>query len=202
MSYFLRRYCFLSGYAAALLLAFCVVLLASAGPAVAHDELTGSTPAPGAALETAPESVELTFSNSPAAIGSEVRVLDSDGGNWAEGGVQVLDNTVTQPLRAGLPAGEYTVQWRVVSADAHPISNEFSFSVASGTAGSAGAGAPATGSGTGSAAAPVPSSTQAPVLNHSEDTASPWRIIIPAAVVLVAAAVVIALVVRRRLRED
>ncbi|MCC3289411.1 copper resistance CopC family protein [Arthrobacter sp. zg-Y1110] len=184
--------------AAAFLLALCAGLLVSAPPAAAHDELTGSTPGNGAVVDTAPESVELTFSNVPAAIGSEVRVLDEEGTDWAEGQVRILDNTATQQLRPGAPAGSYTVQWRVVSSDAHPIEGTFGFTVAGGggTATDTGTAAPST-------AAPLPpAASQSPVLNQSADAGSPWPVVVPAAVVLLAVAVLIALIVRRRLRED
>src|SRR5699024_10824890 len=36
---------------------------------------------------------------------------------------------VSHPLADDLPAGEYSVDWRVVSADGHPISGEFTFTV-------------------------------------------------------------------------
>ncbi|MCC9174192.1 copper resistance CopC family protein [Arthrobacter sp. zg-Y179] len=187
--------------AAVFLLALCAVLLVSAPPAAAHDELTGSTPGNGSVLDAAPESVELTFSSVPAAIGSEVRILDEDGTDWAQGQVRILDNTATQQLRTGAPAGSYTVQWRVVSSDAHPIEGTFGFTVAGGGGGTA------TGTGTAtpapSTAAPLrPDASQSPVLNRSDDAGSPWPVVVPAAVVLVAVAVLIALIVRRRLRED
>ncbi|MCQ1951698.1 copper resistance CopC family protein [Arthrobacter sp. zg-Y238] len=181
--------------AAVFLLALCAVLLVSAPPAAAHDELTGSTPGSGSVLDAAPESVELTFSSVPAAIGSEVRVLDEDGTDWAQGSVRILDNTATQQLRTGAPAGSYTVQWRVVSSDAHPIEGTFGFTVAGGGTGTA-TPAPST-------AAPLPpAASQSPVLNQSDDAGSPWPVIVPAAVVILAVAVLIALIVRRRLRED
>ncbi|MCQ2000309.1 copper resistance CopC family protein [Arthrobacter zhaoxinii] len=193
--------------AAAFLLALCAGLLVWAPPAAAHDELTGSSPADGAVLEAPPESVELVFSNNPAAIGSRVQVLDAAGTDWADGDVRILDNTATQPLRSSMPAGTYTVNWRVVSSDAHPIGDgeSFTFTVRGGT--SAGTSAPATavpsaGASAPSTAAPLPDATQSPVLNRSDDPGSPWPVIVPAAVVLAAVAVLIALSVRRRLRED
>ncbi|UWX97273.1 copper resistance protein CopC [Arthrobacter zhaoxinii] len=200
---FVRNNRSVSGFAAAaaaFLLALCAGLLVWAPPAAAHDELTGSTPANGAVLEAAPESVELVFSNNPAAIGSRVQVLDAAGTDWADGDVRILDNTATQPLRSSLPAGTYTVNWRVVSSDAHPIGDgeSFTFTVTGGT--SAGASAPATAAP--STAEPLPDATQSPVLNRSDDPGSPWPVIVPAAVVLAAVAVLIALIVRRRLRED
>ena len=49
--------------------------------------------------------------------------------------------TVTQPLAGGLPAGAYTVEWRVTSADGHPLSGTFGFTVAQGAATQPAAGA-------------------------------------------------------------
>ena len=186
-----RSFSLRSGFAAAVAaLALFAALLVTASPAAAHDELTGSTPADGEVVQVAPGAVELTFSNVPAAIGSEVRVLDAEGTDWAEGDVRILDNVAVQKLRSGAPAGSYTVQWRVVSSDAHPIEGTFGFSVAG-----SGQAAP-------SASASMPTAAQTPVLNQSDDAGSPWLVIVPAAVVLLAVAVLIALIVRRRLRED
>ncbi|MCC3296167.1 copper resistance protein CopC [Arthrobacter sp. zg-Y411] len=198
MRNFVRNRPSLSGFTAlaALLFAVFAGLLLSAPPAAAHDELTGSVPADGAVLDSAPEAVELTFSNTPAAIGSEVRVLAEDGTDWADGDVRILDNTATQRLRDGAPAGTYTVQWRVVSSDAHPIEGTFGFTAAGGEAETAPAAGPSV----------QPSepgdSSQTPVLNQGEDTGLSWQVVVPAVVVLIAVAVLIALIVRRRLRED
>lgn len=197
-----------SGFAAATVAALTLFagLLLTAPPAAAHDELTGSSPADGAVLPAPPDAVELTFSNVPAAIGSEVRVLDEDGTDWAEGNVRILDNTATQQLRSGAAAGSYTVQWRVVSSDAHPIEGTFTFTVAAGgdggTEAGTDAGAPATPGPAQTGAAQPTGTAQTPILNQPAENSSPWLIVVPAAVVLIAVAVLIALVVRRRLRED
>lgn len=181
--------------AAALLLALFGGLLATAAPAAAHDELTGSAPAAGQVLEAAPESVELSFSNVPAAIGSEVRILAEDGTDWAEGDVGILNTKATQKLRAGAPAGEYTVQWRVVSSDAHPIEGTFGFTVAGGST-ETGTAQPT------AAEPPAGESTEDPVLNQSDGGGFAWQVVVPAVIVLVAVATLISLLVRRRLRED
>ncbi|MCC3275735.1 copper resistance protein CopC [Arthrobacter sp. zg-Y40] len=199
---FARSFLSRSGCAAAAVAALTLFagLLLTAPPAAAHDELTGSTPVDGAVLPAPPQSVELTFSNVPAAIGSEVRVLDEEGMDWAEGDVRILDNSATQQLRPGAPAGSYTVQWRVVSSDAHPIEGTFAFSVAAGADTGSGSASP-TGTAQTNAAGPT-GMTQTPVLNQPEEGGSPWLVAVPAVVVLIAVAVLIALVVRRRLRED
>ncbi|MFJ3958118.1 copper resistance protein CopC [Arthrobacter sp. NPDC090010] len=116
------------------LLAAMLLALGFAAPASAHDVLEKTTPADGQAVAAAPDKVTLTFSNNPIAIGSEIVVKDASGSNWADGGVDILDNVVTQKLKSGAPAGKYTVQWRVVSSDSHPIEGTFGYSVTSGGA--------------------------------------------------------------------
>ena len=49
------------------------------------------------------------------------------GGDVASGPPVLIDTTVRETLRAGSPAGHYTVRWRVTSADGHPVSGSFDF---------------------------------------------------------------------------
>ncbi len=112
------------------------MLLGTGAAAVAHDELTGTVPAEGATVEVLPPGVELSFTSVPSGIGAQVEVLDESGEDWAEGPVEIVDRTATQALRADAPAGEYTVSWRVVSSDSHPIEGIFSFTTQQGSAAS------------------------------------------------------------------
>jgi methionine-rich copper-binding protein CopC len=105
----------------------------TASPAAAHDELTGSTPADGASVEIPPAAVELTFSEPPLGIGSQVQVTGPDGEVVNAGDLVITDTVVSQPLATDLPAGDYAVAWRVTSSDGHPISGELTFT-AQGTA--------------------------------------------------------------------
>lgn len=118
-----------------LVITMTALLFSAPLPALAHDELTASTPASGEALTALPEEVQLTFTNPPSGIGAAVIVTDNTGTSWAEGPVSITNNIATQPLRAGAPAGEYTVQWRVVSADSHPIEGTFRFNTTEETPG-------------------------------------------------------------------
>lgn len=122
-----------------------ILVAGAASPAAAHDELVSVAPADGSTVEAAPASVDLVFAEPAIALGTEVQVLGPDGTNLSAGAPALLDATVSQPLAAVRPAGVYTVQWRVTSADGHPISGEFTFTT------TAAAGAPA---------APEPSPTE------------------------------------------
>ena len=114
------------------LAAVAAVLLVSIGwaaPALAHDALLGSEPADGAVLTGAPGQIVLTFSGAQAGLGSEVAVVGPDGADWSDGPTQVSEAVVTQPLRPDMPEGVYTVTFRSVSGDGHPVSGTFTFSV-------------------------------------------------------------------------
>lgn len=114
-------------------------VLFAAAPASAHDAAESSSPAQGATVATPPEKVSITFNKDPLALGSQIQVKDAGGTNWAEGAVEIVDNVASQKLRAGAPAGEFTVVWRVVSSDSHPIEGTFKFTATSGASGSAAA---------------------------------------------------------------
>lgn len=109
-----------------------LVLGPGAGAAKAHDVLVGSVPAAGAAVDTAPSSVAIEFSNVPQALGTQVVVVGPDGAQASDGDTEQDGTTIRQPLAADLPAGAYTVQWRATSADGHPLSGTFGFTVAQG----------------------------------------------------------------------
>ncbi|WP_431990537.1 copper resistance CopC/CopD family protein [Streptomyces albogriseolus] len=113
-----------------LILAVAGALLAGAAPASAHAALTGSDPAQGAVVDTAPTRVSLTFSE-PVAVGDDsVRVLDPKGERVDKGDpANPSGTTYSVPLVSGLPDGTYTVAYQVVSADSHPVAGAFTFSI-------------------------------------------------------------------------
>lgn len=110
------------------------LMLAGAGPASAHAALTGSDPQDGAVVATAPKEVTITFSEAIAVGDGSIRVLDPSS-KRADTGAEPKDlsegSTVRYgvELHPGLPDGTYTVAWQAVSADSHPISGAFTFSI-------------------------------------------------------------------------
>jgi len=115
--------------AASALLATALVATLTAAPAWAHNSLVEASPAKNATLTEAPEQVELTF----------LQKLDPD----------LLTIVVTgadkQPVPVGAPEadgkvgrvafeqppanGAYTVAYRVVSQDGHPVQGSYKFTV-------------------------------------------------------------------------
>lgn len=109
---------------------FLGALLGTANPASAHAALTGSDPKQGAVVDKAPASVSLTFSEKVAMSDGSVRVLDPAGKRVDTGKTSDLGaNTYGVKLHKGLPDGTFTVAYQVVSADSHPISGAYTFSV-------------------------------------------------------------------------
>ncbi|KUL40388.1 hypothetical protein ADL22_15005 [Streptomyces sp. NRRL F-4489] len=108
-------------------------LAAGAAPAAAHAALTGSDPVQGAVLAHAPEQVALTFSEGVAMGDDSLRVLDPHGKRVDRGKLRNLcSGSVVKygaGLPPGLPNGTYTVAWQAISADSHPVSGAFTFSI-------------------------------------------------------------------------
>ncbi|MGV9289832.1 copper resistance CopC/CopD family protein [Streptomyces sp. NPDC003719] len=113
-----------------LLLAAVCALFAAAGPASAHAALTGSDPQQGAVVDRAPAQVSLTFSEAVSLGDDSLRVLDPQGRRVDDGRpAGTSGTTYAVKLHAGLPDGTYTVAYQVVSADSHPVSGAYTFSV-------------------------------------------------------------------------
>jgi copper transport protein len=108
------------------------LLLLLAGVASAHAELIETNPANGAHLDRAPREVVLRFSETVAPVRGGFSVLDRSGKAIAQpvaGSVDGDGGRVRMPLPDPLGDGVYVVNWRVVSADSHPVHGAFVFSV-------------------------------------------------------------------------
>lgn len=111
------------------LLATMLLSLAGALPASAHSTLISATPEDGATLDEPPEAVVLTFNEDVTDLGSDIVVTGPNGDEATAGETTIDGPEISRPLADDLPAGEYTITWRAVSADGHPISGEFTFTL-------------------------------------------------------------------------
>ncbi|TDD64510.1 copper resistance protein CopC [Jiangella aurantiaca] len=103
--------------------------LVTAPAAVAHDQLVASTPEDGGTVSTPLTSVELVFSNAIPGEFVQVAVTDAAGTAYQDGAPQTVGDTVIQAVQQ-LPDGDYTIAYRVVSSDGHPIDGTVAFTVA------------------------------------------------------------------------
>ncbi len=106
------------------------VLVAAAPAASAHAVLLSTDPSPQTTVKTAPSSVKLVFSESVEVSFGAVRVFDVDANRVDTGSISRAQGNreVVVPVKA-LKDGTYTVTWRVVSADGHPVHGGFTFYV-------------------------------------------------------------------------
>jgi len=123
----LRR---LSAFAVALATS-ALLVLGLAAPASAHDTLVASDPADGSTVETLPAELTLTYSAEliDAGTGTAVAVTSPSGADVTAGSPTVSGAVVTVPLAEPAEAGAYTVTWRVVSSDGHPVDGTYAFTV-------------------------------------------------------------------------
>ncbi len=179
------------------------------GAAAAHSVLVSMSPKDKATMSTPPTRVVLTFNEDVNAAFSVIKVVDATGSSVADGSTQVAGPVVSLPLRAGLSNGTYTLTYKVVSTDGHPISGRSTFTVA-GSAPST-ATAPNTAASAAPTASPlgpaVASSTPLATGNGAATTTSDtggslWAWVVAAVVVLILLGGVLWVLLRRRRGPD
>lgn len=163
----------------------------SAGPATAHAGLISSDPKAGAVLDQAPEAVTLTFEEDLRPEGRALVVTAPDDVRVDRRATLTVDGPVmTVTLDPLTTSGAYRVAYRVVSADGHPVSGEYTFTY-QGSGGSSP-------SPTGSAVTADPGTSPAAADTSSGPGDSGARWLLAAGVVAMLALVVTAVVRRGR----
>ena len=84
-------------------------------------------PAENAVLTTSPDRVSATFNERLQTTFAAMTVVGPDGNMWSTGAPTVQGAVVGVGLRPLGPAGTYTVNYRVTSADGHVVSGSWSF---------------------------------------------------------------------------
>lgn len=143
------------------------------GPASAHAALAGSNPADGAQIEAAPEEVVLTFNQDVQPMFATLNVVGADGTQWGRSEPVVNGRDLSVRLDGLGDAGQYTVAFRVTSADGHPITGSYDFTLTTATPTSTSAApSPAESSPGGPAASAASESTGAAPTTAAADTAA------------------------------
>lgn len=169
-------------------LAALAFLLASAAPAAAHNSLRTTNPPADARLTTPPAEVSLDFLQKLDPTFTTIVLSDGAHRKVPTGDPVVTGSRARVPIGNPLPNGTYTVAYRVVSADGHPVQGSYAFTVADPTSSAA----PAT-----PTATAATSSTNTASAQPADDGRSPW---LPIAGGSLAAVAVGAVVLSRRRR--
>lgn len=115
----------------AALVAVTALVLLPALPAAAHDALVSATPAAGSTVTSA-TAVALVYDEPVLDLAkgrNGITVTDSAGRHYETACALVDAKAVSVPIALGT-AGTYTVAWRVVSDDGHPVSGDYTFTYA------------------------------------------------------------------------
>ena len=112
--------------------------LAGAGIASAHAVRIATDPAADAELATGPQRVSATFNEKLQPQFAAMTVVGPDGNLWSTGDPQVEGAVISIGVRPLGPAGRYTVNYRVTSADGHPVSGSWSFRLTTASTGTPG----------------------------------------------------------------
>lgn len=156
--------------------------LLGTGPASAHSAAVGSSPENGAQVDRSPGEVSVTFNEDLRQEYAVLKVVGPDNHFWQQGEPTVAGPVVSVPVNALGPVGEYKVNFRVTSADGHPVQGQRTFTLTV-----AGDGQPG----------PLADAEELAVTG--DDGGFPlWGIIVLVVVGLLVVAGVLALVLRRR----
>ena len=196
-----------------------VLSVAMAPTTSAHADLQVSTPADGETLEIAPEEIRLTFSEELFEELVEISILDAAGDLYSTIEVEQTPPPGTDvifPWPTQAPPGDYSIAYRVVSADGHPVTGTISFSYAatavepstpepspSDSTPSAESSTPAASPAAASpaASAPSPSSATESSTSSSTDSSSGTTLVVLGVVLLLGVIATSAIIARARQRN-
>ncbi|MBF4614772.1 copper resistance CopC family protein [Curtobacterium sp. VKM Ac-1376] len=178
-------------------------VLGLAGPASAHNYLVASDPEVGGTLTALPKTFDITTNDKLLDIGGSgsgfaFRIVGPDGKYYEDGCVDIEGPSMTTTAALG-DSGGYTVEWQIVSADGHTVSDEYPFTwkAPSGFTAATGASKPPT-CATADDDGGDSDTTTGTAAGSSDSAASDALWIGAGGVVLVAAVVAVLLLLRRR----
>jgi copper transport protein len=105
------------------------IALATAPSAAAHAVLESTNPPNDAVVAASPPRVVLRFDEPVETAFGSVRVFDDRGDRVDHGDISRPSGDSVAVAVGRLARGTYTVAWRVISADTHPVHGAFAFSV-------------------------------------------------------------------------
>jgi copper resistance protein C len=107
--------------------AIALVATMTAGAASAHAARVSTDPTDNASVSAGPAHVSAVFNEPLQTTFAAMTVVGPDGNLWTSGQPQVQGPVVSVGVRPLGPAGNYTVNYRVTSADGHVVSGSWSF---------------------------------------------------------------------------
>jgi methionine-rich copper-binding protein CopC len=105
-----------------------VLLLLLPTTAWAHTGLKKASPNKEEVMNQEVNSIILEFNGAIEPL-STLKLVNQQGEEIKVGPIEVNDNNLQGSINPALPDGEYTVQWKIIGEDGHPIKGTYSFTV-------------------------------------------------------------------------
>ncbi|MGQ0679271.1 MAG: copper resistance CopC/CopD family protein [Actinomycetota bacterium] len=105
-----------------------VIVVLSAAPAYGHARLTSSEPAAGSTVVDVPQQIVLQFSEELESNFGGVQLFDASGARIPAGEPEIAGSVVRVALGQLPGPGDYTIAYRIISGDSHPIESRLAFS--------------------------------------------------------------------------
>jgi copper resistance protein C len=117
--------------ALALAITIAVLPQLSFSAAHAHSQLTSANPKQKSVVTVMPKKVVLQFNEDLINLepGNQLRVIDPKGKAVHNGTATVFGNQLSVALRTSKVQGKYRVTYRAISADGHPITGSYDFTL-------------------------------------------------------------------------
>ncbi|AJZ56111.1 copper homeostasis periplasmic binding protein CopC [Paraburkholderia fungorum] len=112
-------------------LATAVAIALVPAAAFAHGKLESAVPASGSTVDVAPDALRLTFNEDLESTFSTIKVTDASGAPVGKEKAKV-DPSNRRVLTLAVPklsSGSYSVQWAVMTKDAHKTKGTYTFKV-------------------------------------------------------------------------
>ncbi|GGL21209.1 copper resistance CopC family protein [Mangrovihabitans endophyticus] len=172
-----------------------------ATPAWAHNSLTSASPKPDATVTSVPSTVKLTFLQSLNPEFTTIVVSDAAKHPVTSEKPAVDSNVGTLALPPDMADGVYTVAYRVVSKDGHPVQGSYSFTLRNATTPTSAPAAPSSGATPSPSASASAATFVAPVAaaDSGSGTAG-WWVALVAVLVLLVGGMAVWVVRRKRAR--
>lgn len=104
-----------------------VAALSAASPVAAHSELRSSSPESGAVLECAPAQIALEFTEGVQLTALRLHRVEGDEVALPRRAIREAKSEII--ALPPLEPGAFRAEWRVISADGHPVGGVIPFSV-------------------------------------------------------------------------
>ena len=110
------------------------ILLMTSPMAQAHSRVVSSNPAAGSTITKMPSAISLTANEELVKLNgkeiSKISLIAPDKSAIKLGAIAANKLTISAPiLQKSFKSGTYTINYRIISADGHPVSGNFTFTL-------------------------------------------------------------------------